>query len=271
MVTRLYTSPMQLLVSVRTSDEACRAVDGGADVIDAKEPLAGALGAVSLPTFIEIVAMVASRRSVSAALGDLPDPDLAEAQALAFAKAGAALVKVGFAGIETTSTLAAVIASASRGAAAGGAGLVAVAYADADGANALAPDIILEAAANAGARGVLLDTARKDGPSLFGLVSENWLTAWLSGAHSRGLLTAVAGRLTLEDVARARVTGPDVVGVRGAACDGGRNGRISVARVRQLKAALSGPTHRTRPKADRLAGSGRIGHQPGRARWRPRV
>ena len=46
---------MQLLVSVSNPTEARRAVDGGADVIDAKDPLNGALGAVSLDTLRQVV------------------------------------------------------------------------------------------------------------------------------------------------------------------------------------------------------------------------
>jgi len=240
---------MQLLVSVRTADEARRALDGGADIIDAKEPAAGALGAVSLPTLVEIVGTVASRRPVSAALGDLPAAALAEGRALAFAGAGAVVVKIGFAGVESRSGLDAVLAAAVRGAASGGASLVAVAYADEPDASALAPDTILEAAAHAGAQGLLLDTARKDGASLFELVSADWLTAWVRRAQARGLFTAIAGRLTLEDVPTAMAIGSDLVGVRGAACDGGRNGWISVARVQRLQAALRGSRHRTRPTA----------------------
>ncbi|HEY0776746.1 MAG TPA: (5-formylfuran-3-yl)methyl phosphate synthase, partial [Gemmatirosa sp.] len=36
-----------------------------------------------------------------------------------------------------------------------------------------------------------------------------------------------------------REIGPDVVGVRGAACDGGRTGRISAERVRALRAGVA--------------------------------
>ena len=37
---------MRLLVSVASADDARAAVDGGADIIDAKNPWVGALGAV---------------------------------------------------------------------------------------------------------------------------------------------------------------------------------------------------------------------------------
>src|SRR4051812_14308399 len=155
---------MQLLVSVRSALEAHSAVDGGADVIDAKEPLAGALGPVALSTFAQIVDAVAGRRPVSAALGDLDDAARAGNDAHAFASAGAAFVKAGFAGIDSEATVESLVAAAAAGAAAGGAGLVAVAYADHADASALPPAIILRAAVRAGARGVLLDTVAKHGP-----------------------------------------------------------------------------------------------------------
>src|SRR3954454_3761043 len=100
---------MQLLVSVRDAREAHRALAGGADIIDAKEPLAGALGPVSLPTFEAIVAAVASRRPVSAALGDGRSEKPVAREAEAFARAGAAFVKIGFAGVASEATLVAVI------------------------------------------------------------------------------------------------------------------------------------------------------------------
>jgi uncharacterized protein (UPF0264 family) len=92
---------MQLLVSVRNGYEAQAALDGGTDVIDAKEPLAGALGRVELSAFELIVAGVAGRRPISAALGDLHDERMARNEAHRFAQAGAAFVKAGFAGIDS--------------------------------------------------------------------------------------------------------------------------------------------------------------------------
>ena len=45
---------MHLLVSVRNAEEAAAALAGGADVIDAKDPAAGALGPVPVQVFREI-------------------------------------------------------------------------------------------------------------------------------------------------------------------------------------------------------------------------
>ncbi|MBK5187486.1 MAG: hypothetical protein JJD97_04525, partial [Gemmatimonadaceae bacterium] len=61
---------MRLLVSVRNAEEARTALAGGAEIIDAKEPSLGALGAVELGVLREIVQAVGRMRPVSAALGD---------------------------------------------------------------------------------------------------------------------------------------------------------------------------------------------------------
>ena len=230
---------MRLLVSVASAAEAAAALAGGADVIDAKDARAGALGAVSTGVLREIHAAVGGARMVSAALGDAADEAAIECAAREFAGAGAVLVKVGFAGIVSAGRVGDLIAAAVRGAEAGSdgnGGVVAVAYADADRAASLAPATLLQAAARAGAYGVLLDTADKNGPGLPGLVAPGALAAWVAQAHEAGLLVALAGKLTADDLPYVRDAGADIVGVRGAACEGGRTGRVTVDRVRLLQA-----------------------------------
>ena len=61
----------ELLVSVRSADEAQAALDGGATIIDVKEPALGSLGRASTETTIAVVKRVAGRAPVSAALGEL--------------------------------------------------------------------------------------------------------------------------------------------------------------------------------------------------------
>jgi hypothetical protein len=51
---------------------------------------------------------------------------------------------------------------------------------------------------------------------------------------------ALAGKLQADDLAFVRDAGADIAGVRGAACDGARTGRVSAEKVRQL-ARLIGP------------------------------
>ena len=90
---------MRLLVSVGDVEEAAAALAGGADIIDAKDPLVGALGAVRPRVLRGIRTAVGDARPVTAAIGDASDECAVEAVAHEFASAGATLLKVGFAGI----------------------------------------------------------------------------------------------------------------------------------------------------------------------------
>ena len=230
---------MQLLVSVRDASEAAVALAGGADIVDAKEPSAGALGAVASDVFATIVRAVGGARAVTAAIGDAEREPAVEETARAFTHAGAAMVKVGFAGVADADRATALLRAARRGVASAGRGaVIAVAYADAARVGALAPATVVACARNAGVDGVLIDTAEKDGPALLGAMSRDALTAWIDEARDAGLLVALAGRLTLDALPTLRSLGADVVGVRGAACEGGRSGRMTEARVRALRRAL---------------------------------
>ena len=232
---------MQLLVSVANPIEARDAVAGGADLIDAKDPLAGALGAVSLDTLRQIHAAVSGRRAVTAAIGDASDEETIERTAFDYGAAGVAFVKVGFAGINERVRVEQLLAAAARGMKASGTGgAVAVAYAD-DMATTVDRVTLLDLAARAGASGVLLDTANKRGPRLLQLLSTKALTAWVAAGHSYGLTVALAGQLTIDDLSSVLDTGADIAGVRGAACEGGRSSRISAERVNALKATMCRP------------------------------
>ena len=240
---------MLLLVSVASADEAATAVAGGADIIDAKDPAAGPLGAVRLDVLSQIVSTAGAARLVTAALGDAADHAAIERAAFGAASAGAGFVKIGFAGVAGKAQAASLLAAAGHGAASGGdgrCGVVAVAYADADAVASLNPDELLDAAAAAGSAGVLLDTAHKNGPGLRGLIGDEAVSAWVARAHRHGLMVALAGRLQLDDLDFVREAGADIAGVRGAACDGGRAGRISVEKVRAL--ARLALRHRTSPR-----------------------
>src|SRR6266487_4188117 len=189
---------MRLLVSVRGPVEARAAVAGGADVVDAKDPARGALGAVRADRLAAIRRAVGAARPVSAALGDARDD--ATVAAAAAAARGVAFVKLGFGGVTSASQAQRLARAARRGAAT--TAVVLVAYADWRRATSLAPDRLLAVAMETGAA---------------------------------GLFAALAGSLTGRDFATARALGAELVGVRGAACIGGRRGRVSQARVAALQ------------------------------------
>ena len=235
---------MRLLVSVSDAAEAAAALAGGADLIDAKDPGAGPLGAVAIGTFREIVRAVRGVRPVTAALGDAADAAALREAAAAFAAAGARLVKVGFAGVVDHGHVARLLAAAVQGAAAAGdggrsgadrPGVIAVAYADHVRAQAPEADDLLRLASGAGARGLLVDTFDKSGPGLRALAGAEVLASWVEAGHRAGLMVALAGRLVAGDLEWIAGTGADVAGVRGAACGGHRTDRVSEDHVRELR------------------------------------
>ncbi|HLG59909.1 MAG TPA: (5-formylfuran-3-yl)methyl phosphate synthase [Vicinamibacterales bacterium] len=245
---------MRLLVSVANAKEAAEALAGGADLVDAKDPASGALGPVSLLRLLQIVSTIAGARPVTAALGDACEVDAIESTARRYAATGVAFVKIGFAGIADPHRAETLTAAAVRGATTGGrgmSGLIATAYADGDTVGSPSPGAIVHVAARSGAVGVLLDTANKQGPGLRDLITPARLAAWVAAAHEEGLLVALAGRLTLDDLAFACDAGADIAGVRGAACDHGRTGHVVADKVRQLTQAVrrSAPAPAPGPRA----------------------
>jgi uncharacterized protein (UPF0264 family) len=232
---------MQLLVSVANATEACHAVDGGADLIDAKDPSAGALGAVSLHTLQEIYNAVSGRRVVSAALGDATDEGHIEGMSFDYGSTGVGFVKIGFAGITDISRVERLLRAAVRGARATRpqpCGVIAVAYADTGRSTSVDATALVDVAARAGATGLLVDTAHKEGPGLLSLLSAATLTSWVARAHDAGLRVALAGKLSAEHLPVICETGADIAGVRGAACENGRTSRVAAARVRALRLQL---------------------------------
>jgi|SRR5579862_3153113 len=226
---------MDLLVSVANASEATAAFSGGADIIDAKNPRRGALGPVSLRALRQIHAAIGGARRLSAALGDIADEETLDTRARAFFSAGAQFIKIGLAGVTDARQAAALLARAVGAAHDVRHGhVIAVAYADADRVQSLNREALLEAAARAGAAGMLLDTADKNGAGLLGLLSPLALATWVTQVHSAGLIAAAAGKLKADDLHVVRDCGADIAGVRGAACDGGRTGRVTTANVRAL-------------------------------------
>jgi uncharacterized protein (UPF0264 family) len=227
---------VQLLVSVADGREAAAALLGGAEIVDAKDPTRGALGPVSVATLRDLRLVVPPGIPLSAALGDFDNAEAASRAVLAVRDLGLSFVKIGFLGVPNVGVIADVIAGSI--AAAGSTSVVAVAYADADRTGSLPAEMIGSIAVGAGARGVLLDTALKDAGRLPQLWDATRLAEWISGLRARGVIAAVGGSLDARDFAWLARSAPDVVGVRGAACEGGRTGTVVAGRVRDLKCAL---------------------------------
>jgi uncharacterized protein (UPF0264 family) len=87
-----------MLASVRSLDEAVVALDGGADLIDLKEPARGALGALDHAAVRICVRAIDGRRPVSATIGDIPSMDATVMTAAVerMAATGVDFIKIGF-------------------------------------------------------------------------------------------------------------------------------------------------------------------------------
>jgi uncharacterized protein (UPF0264 family) len=219
------------LASVTSADEASLALAGGADVIDCKDPLAGALGALSGDVVREIVARVAGRLPVSATVGDLPpDPEALVTAARAMASTGVDIVKIGFFGAcDPRPAIAAL--GREKGPSTQ---LIAVLMADQN------PDFTLasELAAH-GFSGVMLDTADKANGRLTSVAPAGALAKFVEGAHARGLMCGLAGSLRMEDIAGLASLGSDVLGFRGALCSAGRQSKLDPTRLAAVRLEIS--------------------------------
>lgn len=234
---------MRLLVSVRSEDEAAAALRGGADIVDAKEPARGSLGPVSAGALAAIAARVPDTVPLSVALGDFSSAaDVAAAIGrLDLPSRPAGLyIKLGFAGVVPERRVADLIMVAVESARLHSAhpAIIAVAYADWEEVRCPRPEAVLQSAESSGAAGLLVDTGRKDGGSLLHHIRLGRLTGLVDAARHAGLLSALAGSLDIRTAAHVAHARPDVLGFRGAACRGGRDGVVDPALVIRLRRAM---------------------------------
>lgn len=230
---------MDLLISVAAAEEVEATVQGGADIVDVKNPSEGALGA-NFPHVIRLVRQATpSHLPVSAALGDVPNlPGTISLAALGAATCGVQYVKVGLLGPSHAAEAVYLLQQVCQAVRETNDQtlVIATGYADAHMVNAL-PSLELPAVtAQAGAHGCLLDTVVKGSGNLFSHLDDSQLVQFVHQCRQFHLLSALAGSLTARDIPRVQEIGPDIIGFRTAACQGDRvNGRIDADLVRQLK------------------------------------
>ena len=215
---------MELLVSPSSVEEARNAL--AADIIDVKKPSEGSLGA-NFPWVIREITEL-TEKPVSAAIGDYSFlPGGAALAAYGAAQAGADYIKVGlkFDGTDRAKELIESVVKAVKGDFPEKFAVIA-AYADYDRAGAISPFEMAPLAAEAGADVAMIDTAVKDGKTLFDFLNEEQLGEFTSRNAELGIKTALAGSLTFEDITPLKRINPDIIGVRGMVCGGDRSATI---------------------------------------------
>ncbi len=235
---------MKLLISPKNETEAAEAIAGGATIIDIKNPLEGALGA-NFPWVIKkIKENTPSGVEVSCTLGDAINlPGTFSLAANGAASLGVDYVKVGIYGFKTSEEAVFLLQQVTKAAKSFNSNIrvVAAGYADAQKIGALVPSLIPEIAYKAGADVAMLDTAIKNGQTLFDHQSPEQLRHFVDSAHRFGLQAALAGSLRKQDLSSLYLLGADIVGFRGAVCtDSDRNdGQMTRQLVADLVQSLT--------------------------------
>jgi len=234
---------MRLLVSVVNEEEVTAAVEGGADIIDVKNPREGTLGG----NFPHVIRRVRKHTppalEVSATIGDVPNlPGTVSLAALGASICGVQYIKVGLFGIQNPQDAVFLLQQVCRAVREHDRAIqiIAAAYADADKIKALHPYHLPAVAIEAGVNGCLLDTALKGDGTLLTKLRDVQLQEFVSHCLKANLLCALAGSLSLKDIPHVCKFGADIIGVRTAVCRGDRvNGQVDRQKVKRLKEEIA--------------------------------
>ncbi len=223
---------MKVLISPESVQEALSIIDCKMDILDVKNTKEGSLGA-QFPWNIQTVVKETSKRGIktSATLGDLPyKPGTAALAAYGVAHTGVTYVKAGLYGVNTYEQALEMMNGIRQAVrmVSETADVVAAGYADWRRYGGLSSDDLVRAARDARCDLVMVDTAIKDGKNLFDNMSVEELKDFVGKAREAGMGVALAGSLKLEHADKLFEINADLIGVRGAVCEGkDRTSRIS--------------------------------------------
>src|SRR6185437_5016618 len=193
---------MQALISPISLDEARTVASGGADIIDIKNIKEGSLGA-SFPWIISEIARELSSYKVlfSATLGDLPfKPGTASLAALGAAASGAQYIKAGLYGVQSEDQGVEMMSAVRRACKDFNPSITVVTagYADYRRFGGLSPDTLVRIAQRSQSDLVMVDTAIKDGATLFDALTFEEIRQFINDAHKAGMKVALAGSVRTE-------------------------------------------------------------------------
>ena len=245
-----------LLISVRCPEEARVSLLHAIDVLDLKEPLEGALGAVSEAVIEKVLQLVERVKleqppKLSLAMGELADWDFERWSNLLDRYQSDHIrkfcfLKIGLAGAqqltdwqETWSRLFAGLPESTQP--------VVVAYLDRlpevlersssmkDGGDRCPSieQLVEFAQSQRQVSTILLDTWCKQA-DLFAKINDQRLREIIAAANRAGLAVVVAGSVKIDSLERVIQAGASLVGVRGAVCAGDRSGQLCEQKLREF-------------------------------------
>ncbi|WP_434620804.1 (5-formylfuran-3-yl)methyl phosphate synthase [Azospirillum sp. B2RO_4] len=232
------------LASIADAAEIALILPAAPDILDLKDPAAGALGAWDPEDIAHVVrdmATMPGRPMLSATIGDQPmRPEAVVPAARLIAATGVDFVKIGFAPDGAPDRCIDALAPLAKD----GAKLIAVFFAD------LWPSdpccLPIDRLAAVGFHGAMLDTAGKR-KGLRHHWQDNQLGSFVCCARAHRLLTGLAGSLRVADIPALMALSPDYLGFRGALCGGERTAGIDPQAASKVAACVVGLRMATPP------------------------
>ncbi|MCW3997510.1 MAG: (5-formylfuran-3-yl)methyl phosphate synthase [Candidatus Bathyarchaeota archaeon] len=234
---------MKLLISPKNKNEAIEAINGGANIIDVKNPSEGALGA-NFPWIIkEIIDIVPNNVETSCTIGEMPNlPGSISLAARGAASTGVNYIKAGLSGLKKPANSIKLMKCVVKAAKSFNSEIkvVITGYADAEKIDSVNPLLVPNIALKAHADVAMIDTAVKNGHGLFYYLNKEQVKNFVNISHKFKLKTALAGSLKIEELAKVTSTGTDIIGIRGAACtfEDRLNGKITRKKVQNIVNSL---------------------------------
>ena len=207
---------MQLLISVTSVQEAQMALTHQVEILDLKDPNAGALGALPFDVIAEVVQYVKNQTEnttpyISATIGDAPMlPEVLVEKVERLQVTGVDYIKIGFFAADDYQSCLNALQPITQV----GAKIIAVLFAENTYSAAL-----IEAIQRAGFVGVMLDTTNKNGQTLFNYYSTIALAEFAEKVIKNDMMLGFAGSLKAQDVVKLKALNPTYLGFRGGVCD----------------------------------------------------
>ena len=234
------------MISPVNEQEAIEAIKGGADIIDVKNPNEGPLGA-SFPSTIKAIREITPKNiEVSCTLGDIPNlPGSVSLAARGAATLGVSYIKASLLQIKTEEDAVFLMQNVVKAVKAvnNSIKVVVAGFADASRVGSIKPSLIPKVAKAANCDFAMVDTAVKDGKTLFDFLTPEQIASFAEEAHDYKVGAAFAGSLKKEHLPVLQELGVDIAGLRGAACTKNDrvNGHITQKNVQELVKTIREP------------------------------